>query len=60
MGCFENPLRDEEITFRGPEEWEDVAAEVLAHPGAAHLFDESRPGPVLHQGPDRKPSNGVR
>lgn len=55
MGCSENPFRDEEITFRGPEEWDDVAAEVFAHPNASHLFNENRPEPVLHQGPDLKP-----
>lgn len=52
MGCSENPLRDEEITLRGPEEWDEVVAEVLAHPSAAHLFDENRPEAVLHQGPE--------
>ena len=60
MGCSENPLRDEEITFRGPEEWDDVAAEVVTHPNASHLFNENRPEPVLRQGPDLKPVRGKR
>ena len=34
-----------------------TAAEILAHPAAAHLLDENRPPPRLH-GPDRRPLLG--
>lgn len=54
MPCFENPVL-KGVEFREPVEWGDVVAEVLAHPGSARLFDENRPGPVLHEGEERKP-----